>query len=92
VYQPLSVTVPAGSTATFSVIAAGSPTLRYQWQENGMPITGATSASYTTPVLSAADNGAAFTVQVMNGAGIATSNAATITIGSFRCSRSWHAT
>jgi hypothetical protein len=83
VFQPLSTTVPAGSTATFRVIAAGSPTLRYQWQENGVAINGATAASYTTPVLSAGDNDSSFTVQVMNGAGIVTSSAATLTIGSF---------
>jgi hypothetical protein len=31
VTQPVSQTVPLGSNATFTVVATGSPTLRYQW-------------------------------------------------------------
>ncbi len=44
--QPLSQTVFAGETATFSVAASGSG-LSYQWLENGMGIPGAKSE--TTP-------------------------------------------
>ena len=78
--QPLSVTVSAGQTATFSVTAAGSTPLSYQWQENGANITGATSATYTTPATTAADNGAVFTVQVGNSVGSVTSSPATLTV------------
>ena len=78
--QPLSVTVPAGQTATFSVTAAGSPTISYQWLENGANIAGATSASYTTPATSSADNGAVFTVQVSNSIGGVTSSPAILTV------------
>ena len=42
-------------------------------------ISGATSASYTTPATTASDNGAQFTVTVTNSAGNVTSNAATLT-------------
>src|SRR5450759_4701550 len=47
--QPTSQTVTAGQTATFSVTASGTAPLSYQWQKNGTAISGATSASYTTP-------------------------------------------
>src|SRR5690348_14978731 len=47
--QPASQTVTAGQTATFSVVASGTAPLSYQWQKNGATISGATSASYTTP-------------------------------------------
>ncbi len=78
--QPASKSVIAGQTATFSVTAAGTATLTYQWKKGGTAISGATSASYTTPATAAADNGAQFTVTVTNGAGNITSNAATLTV------------
>src|SRR3979411_2600950 len=55
-------TVQSGQTATFSVTATGTGPLSYQWQRNGTAIGGATSASYTTPATTSADNGARFIV------------------------------
>jgi hypothetical protein len=78
--EPLSVTVTAGQMATFTVRAAGSPTLSYQWQRNGANVTGATTASYTTPPTTAADDGSVFTVKVTNSVGSATSNPAALTV------------
>ena len=78
--QPANKTVTAGQTATFSVTASGAGTLTYQWNRNGTAISGATSASYTTPATTSADNGATFSVKVTNGAGNVTSNAATLTV------------
>jgi hypothetical protein len=78
--QPASKTVIAGQTATFSVAAAGTATLTYQWKKNGIAISGATSATYTTPATTASDNGATFAVTVTNGAGSATSSAATLAV------------
>src|SRR5882762_4448388 len=78
--QPTSQTVVAGQTATFSVTASGTPLLSYQWQKNGTAITGASSASYTTPATSMSDTGAQFTVVVSNAAGSVTSSAATLTV------------
>jgi hypothetical protein len=78
--QPASQTVTAGQTATFSVTASGTAPLRYQWRKNGTAISGATSASYTTPAETTADNGAQFTVVVSNSVGTVTSNAATLTV------------
>jgi alpha-tubulin suppressor-like RCC1 family protein len=79
--QPASVTVTAGATASFGVTAAGSAPLTYQWQKDGAPIDGATSASYATPATTIDDNGALFTVIVSNAAGSVTSTAATLTVG-----------
>src|SRR6266478_557479 len=78
--QPTSQTIIAGQTATFSVTASGTAPLTYQWQENGTAISGASSASYTTPATSTSDNGAQFTVLVSNSAGSVTSSAATLTV------------
>lgn len=78
--QPANAAVLVGQTATFSVTAAGTPPLAYQWARNGNAISGATAASYTTPVLALTDNGASFSVTVSNGAGSVTSSAATLTV------------
>lgn len=78
--QPAPQTVLAGQTASFSVRAAGNPTPSYQWQRNGQNIAGATSASYTTPATTTADNGVAYTVVVSNSVGSVTSAAATLTV------------
>jgi hypothetical protein len=79
--QPASQTVAVGATATFTVVATGTAPLTYQWQKNGTAISGATSASYTTPSTTSADNGAKFIVVVSDPVGSATSNAAILTIG-----------
>jgi hypothetical protein len=78
--QPASKTVVAGQTATFSVTAAGTATLMYQWNKNATPIGGATSASYTTPATANSDNGAQFTVTVTNSVGKITSSTAALTV------------
>ncbi|MEJ8851979.1 immunoglobulin domain-containing protein [Variovorax rhizosphaerae] len=81
VTQPASVTVVAGQTASFSVVADGSAPSSYQWRRNGTTIPGATAVSYTLQNASAADNGAQVSVVVSNAAGSVTSNAATLTVG-----------
>ena len=78
--QPGNQTVVAGQTASFTVVAAGTAPLGYQWQKNGASIAGATAASYTTPAATTADSGATFRVVVSNTAGIVTSSAATLTV------------
>ena len=78
--QPQSQTVTAPATATFSVSATGTAPLSYQWNQNGSAISGATSATYTSPATTSADNGAKFNVVVTNSAGSVTSNAATLIV------------
>ena len=78
--EPASRIVPAGQTATFSVVATGSATLTYQWRKNGVDIPGANSASYTTPAASTLDGGAEFVVVVSNGVGSVASGVALLTV------------
>ncbi|MCK6470111.1 MAG: tandem-95 repeat protein [Planctomycetes bacterium] len=78
--QPVSVAVTAGQAATFNVTATGTAPLSYQWRKNGVNIANATSAGYTTPVTTAADSGALFSVVVSNSAGSVTSSNATLTV------------
>src|SRR5271163_1039177 len=57
--QPTNQTVTAPNTATFTVVAAGTAPLSYQWEKNNSAIAGApNSPSYTTPILSTSDSGA----------------------------------
>jgi hypothetical protein len=78
--QPASQTVTAGQTVTFSVTAAGTAPLLYQWKKNGTVISGATSSSYTTPATVVSDNNANFTVTVTNSVSNVSSNAATLSV------------
>jgi len=76
---PASQTVTAGTSVTFTVAAAGAPTPTYQWQKDGSPITGETSASYTIPATASSDAGD-YTVVVTNSVTSVTSSAATLTV------------
>jgi len=78
--QPASETIAAGQTATFTVTAVGSAPLSYQWSQNGAAISGATSASYTTPAETSSANAPQFRVAVSNSFGTVTSSAATLTV------------
>src|SRR2546430_1559893 len=83
--QPANQTVNVGQAAVFTVGASGTGPLSYQWQKNTgtgwAAITGATGASYTTPVTVAGDSGSSYRVVVSNSVGpAATSGAATLTV------------
>lgn len=77
---PQSIAVTAGQPASFFVAAAGLGPLTYQWLRNGVPIAGATSAAYTTPINAQTDSGASFTVSVTNVVSTTVSPAATLTV------------
>jgi len=73
--QPLSIAVKLTSNATFTVTAAGSPALGYQWLFDSVPIGGATASSYTRFNVQTNDVGN-YSVLVTNIAGsLASSNA-----------------
>jgi outer membrane protein assembly factor BamB len=78
--QPSDVAATVGNTASFTVVASGTAPLTYQWQKNGTAIMGATGATYTTPAVTAADDGAMVAVIVTNSAGSVTSNSAKLTV------------
>ena len=78
--QPASQTVCTGSNATFTVVAAGTAPITYQWKKGGTDIVGATSASLTLNSVTAAD-AASYTVLVHSGCGAdVTSSAAVLTV------------
>ena len=78
--QPADQSVTAGQTAAFTVTATGTAPLTYQWQKDGTNISGASAASYTTPVTTTADTGEQIRVIVSNTVGNTTSNVATLTV------------
>ena len=83
--QPISQTKTAGTTASFSVIAAGTAPLTYQWNKgtnslvNGGNVSGATSPQLTLSNLVQTNAGDYFVVMA-NGAGQATSAVATLVV------------
>ena len=78
VTQPLSLTNYAGSSASFTVGAAGTPP-NYQWLKGGLPIGGATNATFSIPSLTNSDAGI-YSVIVSNAFGAPVSSNATLTI------------
>ncbi len=79
--QPTNQAVPVGRSATFTVTATGTAPIQYQWSRNGTPISGATSASYTTPTVASADTGTTYQVTVSNTVNSVVSSAVTLTAG-----------
>ncbi len=77
--QPQLQNVRASSNATFTVLAAGSGQLTYQWQFNEANIAGATNSSYARTNVQTADIGG-YTVVISNPAGSIISDIAALTI------------
>jgi hypothetical protein len=80
VSNPASVTVTAGQTASFSVTGTGAAPLVYQWFENSVAISGATTNAFTTPPAASWDSGEKFTVSLSNVYGTVVSLPATLTV------------
>ncbi len=79
--QPQSQTVAAGASATFAVVASGTPLPTYQWRKNGANLVGATGASYSIASAQSGDTGS-YDVVVTNPVTSVTSTAATLTVTS----------
>src|SRR5207249_1762871 len=77
--QPLAVTNYVSLPATFSVGAAGTVPLTYQWKKGGVDIAGATGSSYTISSLALSDAGS-YSVTVRNSVGMTNSVAASLTV------------
>jgi hypothetical protein len=56
--QPVAQAVAAGNTLTLRVGASGAGNLGYQWRRDGVPIPGATAATFTIPRAAGGDAGA----------------------------------
>jgi uncharacterized repeat protein (TIGR01451 family) len=77
--QPVDQTVFQGSNAVFQVTATSQLPLSYQWQRNGIPITGATSSTLTLANVNSAQAGS-YQVIVTSPGGIVTSSAANLVV------------
>ena len=77
--QPQSQTVIAGQNATFSVTAAGTAPLQYQWSFDGNPLPGATSSLYTR-IGAQPPQAGNYTVGVTNAIGGVISSNAVLTV------------
>jgi glucose/arabinose dehydrogenase len=82
VNQPASQTIFAADAVSFSVSASGIQPFSYQWQKNGVAISGATSSTYT--IASATTNDAGnYSCVVSNSYGSTNSTAATLTVNPY---------
>jgi len=83
--QPVTTNIVAGSSASFSVAAAGTPPLGYQWRFNGINIannsqfSGAMNAMLTLAA-AAVTNAGGYSVVVTNSSGSVTSAVASLTV------------
>lgn len=78
--NPQDQSLTIGDSATFSVVATGTQPLTYQWQKNGVGISGADSATYKTPPTTLADDSAFFRCIVSNSVGSDTSEVALLRV------------
>ncbi|MEI7733285.1 MAG: immunoglobulin domain-containing protein [Verrucomicrobiota bacterium] len=77
--QPLSLTTVATSNATFSVSAAGTAPLSYQWFKDGLAVGGAVNSNYVLGSVQTNQAGQ-YSVLITNLAGSVTSRVASLTV------------
>jgi hypothetical protein len=77
--QPQDLTLPAGTNATFIVVASGSPTLRYQWRFYDLNLAGRTQASLILTNVQSGNAGP-YTVVVTNDFGAVISSPAMLAV------------
>jgi len=80
--HPANTTIATGYTATLTVAASGFPAPTFQWYQGNSgntsnPVSGATSATFTTPALTTTTN---YWARATNTGGTADSNTATVTV------------
>ncbi|HEU5078606.1 MAG TPA: immunoglobulin domain-containing protein [Opitutaceae bacterium] len=77
--QPTSTSAVLGGGASFSVVAAGSGTLTYQWYRNGVALGGENSATLNLVNITENDFGS-YTVKISNSLGSVTSAPVTLSL------------
>jgi hypothetical protein len=78
--EPAPVIQDAGGDATFTVTAAGTPLLDYQWYTNGVAVSGATASSLTLSDLATNQTGVEVSAVVSNIFGMIASSNALLTV------------
>lgn len=74
--QPVAATICSGQTNQFCVVASGFGPFTYQWQKDGVNITGATSSCYTASLAGS------YRCIVLNGCGSRASSSVALTVNS----------
>lgn len=77
--SPANLTLFAGVSNTLSVVASGALPMTYSWRTNGVPVSGATSPSYTINSVQVSQS-ANYTVVVGNSYGSVTSSVVALTV------------
>ncbi len=77
--EPQDLTVNAGESAAFTVVAKGTAPLNYQWRFNGNPISAATNVEYAIASAQTTDEGS-YDLVVANAIGAKTSVVAVLTV------------
>lgn len=77
--QPVARSAIPGQSVTFAAVATGSPAPTFQWQRNGVDISGATGASYTIASV-VQGNGGLYRVVVTNAGGSVFSESVAFTV------------
>jgi hypothetical protein len=78
--HPAGAAVVQGGRAHFDVHATGTQPLQYQWMRGAVAIPGATAQTLDIDPVTYGDDGTAYSVQVSNAAGTATSQAAVLAV------------
>jgi beta-glucanase (GH16 family) len=78
--QPANQISHLGEPVTFTVGVTGTSPFSFQWNSNGVPIPGATSASYSTPPAVTGMSGTVYSVTVSNAFGPLSSSNATLRV------------
>ncbi len=80
VLEPATTNVVEGATVTFNAAVSNLDPVAFQWQKNGLNISGATNAAYTLSMVALADNGATFRCVLSNPVGTTNTVAATLNV------------
>ncbi len=77
--QPVGLTINEDEEASFTVTAAGSGTLAYQWYENDVAIVGATASNYSL-ISTTSDDGNVYRVDITDDIGTLSSDAVALDV------------
>jgi hypothetical protein len=80
VQPPAAEKVFVGASPTFTVVAGGAPTLRYQWYTNNVAVSGATASTFKLSNVELGNSGNQIYCSVQNLNGLTNSSAVALTV------------